>query len=147
MIELIELPELTAIGIMVEAPEPELAQAISRAWTWLFETETGASSFLAASIGVEGAIHRELVGFLAARKTDVPPGMILYEIPAQRYLRIGYEGPVSGIADGFAQLYAYAAARGLTATEFKLDFGYIPGLPAVRHELHVALAPEILRLG
>jgi hypothetical protein len=28
----------------------------------------------------------------------------------------------------------------------KLDFGYLPGLPEGKHELHVALAPQPLRL-
>ena len=39
-----------------------------------------------------------------------------------------------------------AAVHELEATDFKLDFGYHPGLPPGRHELHVALAPERLRL-
>lgn len=146
MIETIELPALTAIGILVEAPWEALPQAIPAAWTRLFESDTGAQNFLEVSISRENGVYRELVGYLAAQKTEVPAGMIRYPIPAGRYLRIMHDGPLSGIASGFEQLYAYAAANRLEATDFKLDFGYTPGLPPGRHELHVALAPERLRL-
>lgn len=67
-------------------------------------------------------------------------------IPPQRYLRLLHDGPLQGITSGFEKLYAHAAAHGLEATDFKLDFGYQPGLPPGRHELHAALAPERLRL-
>jgi hypothetical protein len=35
---------------------------------------------------------------------------------------------------------------GLKATDLKLDFGYLPGLPDGRHELHVGLAAEPMLL-
>jgi hypothetical protein len=53
---------------------------------------------------------------------------------------------VEEIADGFGRLHDYAERAALNPTGFKLDFGYLPGLPAGRHELHVALAPDVLRL-
>jgi len=146
MIEIIKLPELTAIGIMVEAPWEQLPVAVPAAWRRLFETDTGATSFLEISISREDGVYRELVGYLAARATEVPPGMIRYPIPAGDYLRLIHDGPLDGIEAGFAQLYAYAAANNLPATDFKLDFGYSPGLPPGRHELHVALSPATLRL-
>ena len=68
-------------------------------------------------------------------------------IPAQRYLRLHHDGPLADIAGGFEKLYAHAAVAGLKATDYKLDFGYAPGLAAGRHELHVALEPEPLRIG
>lgn len=142
MIETIDLPELTAIGIMVEAKWEDLPQAVPAAWQQLFATETGATSFLEVSIGCEDGVYRELVGYLAAKATEVPAGTIRFSIPSGRYLRIIHDGPLEAIPDEYARLYAHAAAYGLTATDFKLDFGYMPGLPAGRHELHVALAPE-----
>ena len=87
-----------------------------------------------------------LVGYLAARKTEVPPGMIRYAIPPGRYLRLIHDGPLVEIAAGFEKLYAHAAVAGLKATDFKLDFGYLVGLPPGRHELHVRLEPEPLKL-
>ena len=147
MIETVELPEMHAIGVLVEAHWNDLPKAIPAAWTRLFETDTGASSFLEVSISRDNGVYRELVGYLAAKKTEVPDGMARIVIPAQRYLRIVHDGPLVEIAAGFEKLYAHAAVAGLKATDYKLDFGYLPGLPAGRHELHVALEPEPLRLG
>ena len=147
MIETVELPEMIAIGVLVEAPWAELGKAVPAAWTRLFETDTGATSFLEVSISREGGIYRELVGYLAAKKTEVPEGMVRIVIPAQRYLRLHHEGPLAEIAGGFEKLYAHAALAGLKATDYKLDFGYRPGLVAGRHEFHVALEPETLRIG
>lgn len=147
MIETVELPEMTAIGILVEAHWNDLPQAIPAAWTRLFETDTGATNFLEVSLSREGSVYRELVGYLAAKKTEVPPGMIRITIPAQRYLRLAHDGPLVEISAGFEKLYAHAAVAGLKATDYKLDFGYVPGLPPGPHELHVALEPEILRIG
>ena len=146
MIETIELPELVIIGLMVEAPWQELPEKVPAAWRQLFAADTGATSFLEASLSVEGGIYREIVGYLAARKSEVPDGMTKVIIPPQRYLRLKHDGPLTDIADGLGKLLAYAKASGLAATDMKLDFGYLPGLPDGRHELHVALAPEPLRL-
>lgn len=146
MIEAIELPELVIIGILVEAPWQELSAKVPAAWRDLFAAETGATAFLEASLSVEDGVYHELVGYLAAKKSEVPEGMTKVIVPAQRYLRLEYDGPLSGIAGGFGELLAYAKASGSTATAMKLDFGYLPGLPDGRHELHVALAAEPLRL-
>jgi predicted transcriptional regulator YdeE len=147
MIETVELPEMIAIGVLVEAHWNDLPKAVPAAWTRLFETDTGATSFLEVSMSREHGIYRELVGYLAAKKTEVPEGMTRIIIPAQRYLRIVHDGPLAEIASGFEKLYAHAAVAGLKATDYKLDFGYLPGLVAGRHELHVALEPETLRIG
>lgn len=146
MIETIELPELVIIGIMVEAPWQDLPRKIPEAWQALFAAETGATSFLEASLSVEDGVYREVVGYLAAQKSEVPEGMVKVVVPAQRYLRLSHDGPLAGIARGFGRLLDHAKAAGLRATDMKLDFGYLPGLPDSRHELHVALAPEPLRL-
>lgn len=146
MIETIELPALVIIGILVEAPRQELPVKVPAAWRQLFAAETGATGFLEASLSVEGGVYREVVGYLAASKSPVPEGMIKVIIPAQRYLRLVHDGPLAGISNGFGRLLAHAGAAGLKATDMKLDFGYLPGLPDGRHELHVALETEPLRL-
>jgi predicted transcriptional regulator YdeE len=146
MIETIELPELVIIGIMVEAPWQELPEKVPAAWRALFAAETGATAFLEASLSVEDGIYREIVGYLAARKSQVPEGMTKVVIPAQRYLRLNHDGPLSGIGQAFGEVMAYAKASRLKISDMKLDFGHLPGLPDGRHELHVALAPEPLRL-
>jgi predicted transcriptional regulator YdeE len=145
-IETVDLPELVAIGFEVEARWDELPTAVPAAWKRLFERDTGASAFLEVSISQDDGVYRELVGFLAATRTEVPEGMTRLVIPPRRYLRAIHDGPLSGIPEGFARLYAYAAAQDLPASQFKLDFGYRPGLPPGRHELHVGLDPVPLRL-
>jgi len=146
MIETIELPELVIIGLMVEARWQALSTDVPAAWRALFASETGATAFLEASLSVEDGIYREIVGYLAARKSEVPDGMSKVIIPAQRYLRLNYDGPLQGIGQAFGEVLAYAKASRLKTTDMKLDFGYLPGLPDGRHELHVALAPAPLRL-
>lgn len=146
MIETIELPELVIIGILVETPFEALPARIERAWRDLLAAETGATSFLATSLAIEDGQHRELVGYLAAHKTDVPDGMVKVVLPPQRYLRIAHDGPVGGISAGFERLRAHAAAAGLKTSGVTLDFGYLRDDRDGRHELHVALTPEPLRL-
>ena len=146
MIETIEMPELVIIGILVEAPWQALSSEVPKAWQALFAAETGATGFLEASLSVEDGVHREIVGYLAATKSEVPAGMTKVIVPAQRYLRLVHDGPLADIAGGFGRLLAHAKAAKLQATDMKLDFGYLPGLPDGRHELHVALAPETPRL-
>lgn len=139
-IETVELPELIAIGLFVEATPDELPKAIPAAWHRLFERDTGATSFLAVSLPHEDGARRELVGYLAAGKTEVPDGLTRIVIPAQRYLRLIHDGPVETIAEGFEALRHSAAVQNLFITDFRLDFGYLPGLPPGRHELHLAIA-------
>ena len=146
MIETIELPELVIIGMMVEAPWQELSTKVPAAWRELFAADTGATAFLEASLSVEDGIYREIVGYLGAQKSEVRAGMTKVIIPGQRYLRLIHDGPLANIAQGFGALLAHAKASRLTVTDMKLDFGYLPGLPDGRHELHVALAPAPLRL-
>lgn len=139
MIELIDLPELIAIGILVEAPWERLPVLVPQAWQRLFEMNTGATSFLEVSISREKGLYSELIGYLAAVRSEVPDGLQRLVIPPARYLRTIHDGPLVNIAQGFERLYAYAKENQLQATDFKLDFGYVPGLSSGRHELHIAL--------
>lgn len=146
MIDIVEFPELIAIGIEVEASWNELSRAVPAAWKKLFAAETDANSFLEVSVSRQDGVYRELVGFLAAKRTKVPDGMSRLVIPPQRYIRLIHDGPLAEIAQGYGQLYDHAAKSGLRTTDFKLDFGYLRGLPDGRHELHVALEAERLLL-
>ena len=146
MIEIVELPELVAIGIEVEARWEDLPRAVPEAWSRLFAADIDANSFLEISVSRNEGVYRQLIGFLAASRTTVPEGMTRLVIPPQRYLRLVHDGPLDGIAAGFGALYSHAKQAGLNATDFKLDFGYLRDLPPGRHELHVALAPEQLLL-
>lgn len=138
-IDTIDLPELVAIGITVDAVWSDLPVEMPKAWRRLFELDTGATSFLGVSFEREFDMHHEFVGYLAARATEIPDGLVRIVIPPRRYLRLIHDGPLDRIAAGFETLYHSAAVQGLTATDYKLDFGYAPGLPPGRHELHVAI--------
>jgi predicted transcriptional regulator YdeE len=98
MIETIELPELVLIGILVECPWQELSREVPAAWRRLFEAETGAQAFLEASLSVENGVYRELVGYLAAARSEVPGGMTKVIVPAGRYLRLQHDGPLTDIS-------------------------------------------------
>lgn len=139
LIETIDLPELVAIGLLVEGRPGALERDLPAAWGRLFEMNTGASAFLKLGLPPEGDRNRELVGFLAARQTEVPEGMTRIIVPAQRYLRTGHDGALTDIPASLERLHVQAAMRGLKTTGFMLDFGYLPGQPAGRHELHLSL--------
>ena len=102
MIETIEMPELVIIGILVEAPWQALSSEVPKAWQALFAAETGATGFLEASLSVEDGVHREIVGYLAATKSEVPAGMTKVIVPAQRYLSDVIPPAADGSDDFFA---------------------------------------------
>lgn len=147
VIETIDLPELVAIGLPVDALWSELPVEVPKAWRRLFEFDTGATSFLEVSLAREFDMYHQFVGYLAAKSTGVPDGLVRIVIPPRRYLRLIHDGPLEEIPAGFERLYHRAAVQGLDATDFKLDFGYLPGLPAGRHELHVAITNPKALLG
>ncbi|MCM8737132.1 GyrI-like domain-containing protein [Azospirillum sp. A1-3] len=143
MIETVTFPELTVIGCMVEAGRDDLPAAVAAAWERVFAADTGTAAFAAVSLPEENGLQRRLVGFMAAKASEIPAGMVRVDLDAGRYLRTVQDGPVAGIADGFARLQAHAEANGLALSGIALDFGYRPGLPDGRHELHLALAPQL----
>ncbi|KAA0577181.1 GyrI-like domain-containing protein [Azospirillum sp. Sh1] len=143
MIETVTFPELTVIGCMVEASRDDLPAAVTAAWERVFAADTGTAAFAAVSLPEENGLQRRLVGFMAAKASEIPAGMVRVDLDAGRYLRTVQDGPAAEIADGFARLHAHADANGLTLSGIALDFGYRPGLPDGRHELHLALAPQL----
>lgn len=143
MIETVTFPELTVIGCMVETSRDDLPAAVTAAWGRVFAADTGTAAFAAVSLPEENGLQRRLVGFMAAKASEIPAGMVRVDLDAGRYLRTVQDGPAAEIADGFARLHAHAEANGLKLSGIALDFGYRPGLPDGRHELHLALAPQL----
>ncbi|PWC48379.1 GyrI-like domain-containing protein [Azospirillum sp. TSA6c] len=147
MIETVSFPELTIIGCMVEASGDELPAAVAAAWERVFAADVGTAAYAAVSLPDETGLRRRLVGFMAARASEIPDGMVRLDLDAGRYLRTAQDGPQAAIAEGFARLHAHAAANGLTLSGIALDFGHRPGQQDGRHELHLALAPQLPALG
>ncbi|GLR83222.1 hypothetical protein HUE56_01755 (plasmid) [Azospirillum oryzae] len=143
MIETVTFPELTVIGCMVEASRDDLPAAVTAAWERVFAADTGTAAFAAVSLPEDNGLQRRLVGFMAAKASEIPAGMVRVDLDAGRYLRTVQDGPAAEIADGFARLHAHAEANELKLSGIALDFGYRPGLPDGRHELHLALAPQL----
>ncbi|PWC83051.1 hypothetical protein TSH100_21900 [Azospirillum sp. TSH100] len=143
MIETVTFPELTVIGCMVEASREDLPATVAAAWERVFAADVGTAAFAAVSLPEENGLHRQLVGFMAAKASEIPDGMVRVDLDAGRYLRTVQDGPQTAIADGFARLHAHAGANGLTLSGVALDFGYRPGQREGRHELHLALAPQL----
>jgi predicted transcriptional regulator YdeE len=145
-IETVALPELVLIGCEIAGPRDLRRSAIPEAWRRLLLAGSGATSFLAVSLPHEKGRFHEIVGFLAARETDVPAGLRRHVLAAGHYLRLSHEAPLGEIPLSFARLEAHARAKGLETTDLRLDTGYRAGLPEGPHELYLALAAPTLKL-
>lgn len=145
-IETISMPELVCIGLSVHGAWHELPEKVPAGWQRLFAATGDAEHFLEVSRKQPDGAYIEFLGFLASRKTEIPPGLERHVVAAGRYLRLVHEGPLAEIADGFARLHAHAVATGVRLGDLKLDFGYRRGLPDTPHELYVAVeqAPPAL---
>lgn len=143
MIETVSFPELTVIGCMVEASGDELPAAVAAAWERVFAAEIETAAYAAVSLPEETGLHRRLIGFMAAKASEIPDGMVRVDLDAGRYLRTAQDGPQAALAEGFARLHAHAETNGLKLSGIALDFGYRPGHREGRHELHLALAPQL----
>lgn len=145
-IETVALPELLLIGCEVSGPRDLRRNAVPQAWRRLLLAGSGATSFLAVSLPHQKGTFHEIVGYLAARESDVPEGLTRHVLPACDYLRIAHATPLGEIPLSFAKLEAHALAHGLKTADLKLDTGYRAGLPEGPHELYLALAAPTLAL-
>ncbi|GLQ55914.1 hypothetical protein [Devosia nitrariae] len=144
-VETVALPELIAIGILVEGTWQALPREVPAAWKRLFDTDTGADSFVEVSLAFTAGVYSELVGYLATADAAVLPGFTRVVIPPRHYLYAVHDGPLANIAQTFLTLENEARRIGLH-TDFKLDIGYQPGLQEGRHELYVGLEAEPVML-
>nr|WP_255635740.1 hypothetical protein [Azospirillum sp. 412522] len=132
---------------MVEASPDDLPAAVAAAWERVAAADVGTAAFAMVALPEESGLHRRLVGFMAAKASEIPDGMVRVDLDAGRYLRTAQDGPQAAVSDGFTRLHAHAEANGLKLSGIALDFGYRPGESDGRHELHLALAPQLPALG
>lgn len=150
-IETVKRGPMRYVGYRVTAHWRDLGKAVPEGWASLFarraEIEaaaTGLGDYAEISLGAENGVYTELVCVAVETLTHVPEGLVDIEVPENTWLKRVHDGPLAGIAEGFGAILECAQAKGLSASELKLDTGYQPGLPAGRHELFIALEPAAM---
>ncbi|PKD42595.1 GyrI-like domain-containing protein [Rhodohalobacter barkolensis] len=142
--KVVTLPEITLIGIEVKAHWKELHQKIPTAWEQLFTrkeelTNRTTDTYTEISVNVKDEIYTQLVGAEVKTGQPVPAGMTSLQIPKQSYLHFHHTGPLTEIAESFGNMYQWAEENGITTGEFKIDRGYLPGLPDSPHDLYIKI--------
>jgi len=140
-VEIVELPTHVVVGELVAAPFDRLHVEVPAAWQRFAASGAGGGARLAEASFTTDAGYLEVVG--ALRDPDavqVPPGHIPVLVPAGRYARLVHEGPLAGIADGFARIYAWADAHDVALGRRKLDIGYEA---EGAHELYIDIADTV----
>jgi len=140
--KVVTLPKITLIGIEVKAHWKELHQKIPAAWNKLFTRKVELSnrttdSYTEVSANVTGKIYTQIVGAEVKAGQPIPVGMTSLQIPKQSYLHFHHTRALSEIADSFGKMYQWAEENGITTDEFKIDRGYLPGLPDSPHDLYI----------
>ena len=140
--KVVTLPKITLIGIEVKAHWKELHQKIPAAWNKLFTRKVELSnrttdSYTEVSANVAGEIYTQIVGAEMKAGQPIPVGMTSLQIPKQVYLHFHHSGPLAQIVDSFGKMYDYADKKGLKTDEFKIDRGYLLGLPDSPHDLYI----------
>jgi hypothetical protein len=134
---------LTAIGLVIEAPASDPYRLVPAGWHEFFARQHELEfrfQALAVRLGMNKDLRVDFLGALVPPGLEPPPGLRRLTIPANRYLRVIHEGPLTGIPAGFDRLKAALAEQSLKDSGTWLDIGYSPGLPAGRHELYIGIA-------
>jgi predicted transcriptional regulator YdeE len=140
--KVVTLPEITLIGIEVKAHWKELHQKMPEAWEQLFTrkeelTNRTTDTYTEISVNVKDEIYTQIVGAEVKAGQPVPSGMTSLQIPKQTYLHFHHNGALAQIADSYGKMYDYADKSDLITNEFKIDRGYLPGLPDSPHDLYI----------
>ncbi|WP_372906511.1 GyrI-like domain-containing protein [Rhodohalobacter sp.] len=142
--KVVTLPEITLIGIEVKAHWKELHQKIPAAWEQLFTrkeelTNGTTDTYTEISVNVKDEIYTQIEGAEVKTGQLVPAGMTSLQIPKQSYLHFHHTGPLTEIAESFGKMYQWAEENRMAADEFKVDRGYLPGLPDSPHDLYIRI--------
>ncbi|WP_069130374.1 GyrI-like domain-containing protein [Rhodohalobacter halophilus] len=140
--KVVTLPKITLIGIEVKAHWKELHQKMPEAWEKLFTRKGELSNrttdtYTEISANVMDEIYTQIVGAEVEPGRPVPAGMTSLQIPKQSYLHFHHTGPLTEIAGSFGKMYRWAEENRIAADEFKIDRGYLPGLPDSPHDLYI----------
>ena len=142
--KVVTLPKLNLIGIEVRAHWKELHEKMPAAWQKLFTrkkelTNRTTDTFTEISVSVQEEIYTQIVGAEVEKGHPVPIGMTSILIPKQSYLHLHHSGSLMEIADSFGKMYQWAEENDLSTDEFKIDRGYLPGMPDSPHDLYIRI--------
>lgn len=142
--KVVTLPKITLIGIEVKAHWKELHQKMPEAWEQLFTrkeelTNRTTDTYTEISVNVKDEIYTQIVGSEVKAGQPVPAGMTSLQIPKQSYLHFHHNGQLTEITGSFGKMYQWAENNHLAADEFKIDRGYLPGLPDSPHDLYIKI--------
>jgi predicted transcriptional regulator YdeE len=140
--KIVTLPEITLVGIEVQAHWKDLHQKIPVAWDKLFTrkgelSNRSTDSYTEVSVNIADEVYTQIVGAEVKAGQPIPVGMTSLKIPKQSYLHFHHSGALAQIADSFGKMYDYADENDLKTDEFKIDRGYLPGLPDSPHDLYI----------
>jgi predicted transcriptional regulator YdeE len=147
-IDEVEHPGLVAVGVRVDGTWETLPRDVPAAWRTVFARRAEIADaagelrgFAGISISVVDGWFEEFVGAVVDDCHTPPSGMVVLDVPPNRYLRCIHRGPLREAYVSFGRLGESGRARGLEMTEVKLDFGYDEGLTHRPHELFRAVGP------
>ncbi len=140
-VELVRRPALVVAGEPAVGAFGELGELVPAAWRRLLARSDlpapAGGRYAEASAGLGGGRYLEVVGVLLEAAADVPDECALALLPAGRWARLLFEGPVSRIGDGFGEVLAWGERNGLALGGRKLDVGYAADGREGPHELSV----------
>lgn len=135
------------IGVQVEAPFAELADAVAPAWEAVFArvAELPAladGAFVQHSEDVGAGRGRETVGAFGDVYDLVPDGMASAEVPAGGWVHHRQAGPAP---PGFQAICDWAQSEGIRLGRFKLDVGRSADAARRPHDLYIVIEGEETR--
>lgn len=143
--EILHLDELLITGIKVEAHWKELFQKIPEAWNSLFQVSDqilnrNSDFYTEISVSENKGIYTQLVGAEISSELNVPKEFVTLYIPRQKYVYYHHKGDLQEITNSFGRMYDWANKHNLKPDQFKIDRGYLPGLPNSPHHLFIKLS-------
>lgn len=143
--EILHLDELHVVGIKVVAHWKELFHKIPEAWNHLFQVSDqilnrNSDFYTEISVSENKGIYTQLLGAEVSSELAAPKEFTTLHIPRQKYIYYQHKGELQEIANSFGKMYDWAKENNLQAEEFKIDRGYLPGLPNSTHHLFIKLS-------
>lgn len=140
--EIINKSGFAVIGIKVEAEWEELHTKMPKAWQKVKQRLDEISGrkddvMMDVSLSEVNGIYKQLIGVEVIMDAEVPDGMTKIVIPPKTYVWYQHEGELSGIAESFGKMYAWAEQQNIETGSFKIDIGYRKDGSEKTHDLYI----------